>query len=191
MNNTSISQLFQRELLPRERILWTGQPIPYALLNKGDIFLIPFSFIWFGIVLSSFRDMFKASSSMIFPSFLIPALFLIVGFYMSIGRFIYLYLVKKKTYYAITDQRVLVLTNLFGKNLQAVYIKDLQNITKSENSNGNGTIIFGNQNNNSNQNSGLSFFNSYNGVNVPTFSNIKDVKQVYEKVNKLKNDLNE
>jgi hypothetical protein len=80
----SIYNKFDNELLKDEKILWTGQPDPSIIFTREDIFLIPFSLIW-GIPV--FLGLgFPTFELTIYTLFQIP--FLLIGFYLIIGRFI-------------------------------------------------------------------------------------------------------
>lgn len=185
MVNPIIAKFFQKDLTIGEKILWTGQPEPFIIFTKADIFLIPFSIFWFGFVLfAAIKD-----TSFIFSFPFIGLFFLIIGFYMSIGRFIFKVLKKKKTYYAFTDKRILVLSDFLGKNLQAAYINTLPVINKSANREGNGSIIFGAQNMQTAtyNNTGMDFFTAGGGASVPAFYDIERVDAVYKMIIKLRN----
>ena len=43
--------LFASELLPAERIEWTGQPNPKVIFHQEDLLAIPFSLMWGGVAI--------------------------------------------------------------------------------------------------------------------------------------------
>jgi hypothetical protein len=191
-----IEEQFRDDLLRDEKILWVGQPETSLFFTGADIFLVPFSLLWGGFaifwelsVLSEFFHTHEGKSAMpiIFPLFGIP--FVIIGFYFIFGRFIYKNWKKHKTYYAVTNKRVLVLTKLFSRSLNAVNIDTIPTINKTVRSNNIGTIKFGNVNwmISMYSNTGMDFFGSFGGVDSPTFYDIKDVNKVHEIVNQLRN----
>lgn len=188
MSNPDGMRLLQEELQASERLMWSGKPNPAILLTKADIFLIPFSFLWFGFFLSVAGDIFTSIDKMPFPFFLFPFFFLIVGSYISIGRFVYKYFRKKKTYYFLTDKRVIIITDFLGKNIQAAFLKEIPTINKSVNGKGMGSLVFGNQNMQAAMygNTGMELFGAFNTNPIPAFYDIPNVQEVYKKVSDLK-----
>jgi len=102
----------QERLVAGERILWVGRPDPAVNFTTADIFLIPFSLIWTGIVTSFWvvPSSPAGDASGVNGAFVvIPALFTLIGLYYLFGRFIYKRWNKLRTIYAITDRRAIIL----------------------------------------------------------------------------------
>lgn len=182
---------FQSELMVGEKIVWTGQPDSSVLFTKADILLIPAGALWWGLALfwegSVLLFMPKDQVSSLFV-FIFGLVFVLIGFYYAIGRFFYRKMKRKKTFYAVTDKRILILSEFWGKkNVQTAYISNLPSINKSVNTKGVGVLIFGD--NSINQatyaNSGLEML-GWGGKIAPIFYDIKDVDEVYKKVTSLK-----
>lgn len=188
MNNLSLKAIFHSELIAGERIHWTGQPNPKRLLSPADIYLIPFSALWWGFALFwewNAIKLTKGSAVDFFPLF--GLFFVIVGFYFAIGRFFYKYFKRKKTYYALTNKRILIKSVFFGSSIQTLFVKDLQVINKSNRNDKSGQIIFGNGNYYGSYDTGLGVLNALNNIPiVPAFYDIENVDQVYEKIIKLR-----
>ena len=51
MIDIDIRQELQYELIDDEKLIWTGRPGLGIIFRKIDIFLIPFSVFWFGMML--------------------------------------------------------------------------------------------------------------------------------------------
>lgn len=178
-------ELFSSDLFEGEKIQWVGQPEPQVLFTHSDIYLVPFSLLWGGFAI--FWEI-LAWESRSFALCLGLPLFLI-GLYFLFGRFLYKIWKKKHTYYAVTDRRVLVLTKkLFSRDVRAAYIDKIVNMSKSVRSDGIGTILFGNPSywGSVYANTGLEFFGSFYGREVPTFYDIKDANQVFRLVNGIR-----
>lgn len=191
-----IEEQFREDLLKDEKIIWSGQPDTSVRFTRADIFLVPFSLLWGGFAifweLSALFMFFstqgtKSSMPIIFPLFGIP--FVIVGLYFMFGRFVYKNWKKQNMYYAVTNKRVLVLTKLFSRSLNAINIDNIPTINKTVRPNGIGTIKFGNVNlvASTYENTGLDFFGSFAVGDVPTFHDIRDVDKVHEIVDELRN----
>ncbi|CAN5281840.1 hypothetical protein BH10PSE15_BH10PSE15_16280 [soil metagenome] len=93
-------------LLPGERVMWTGTPGAGLILRPIDIFLIPFSLFWDGFALFWNIQVWTTDAPLEFKLFGIP--FLVMGFYVIVGRFLIDIAVRKSILYAITDQRILI-----------------------------------------------------------------------------------
>jgi hypothetical protein len=161
---------FQRYLLPGERILWTGQPKQGFALRPMDAFLIPFSLIWTGFVLSAFFSTSSAGSPDV-----ILLLFVGLGLYFTIGRFIHDAAIRRRTNYALTNQRALFLR---AAKFTSLDLSHLPKLELSERPDGTGTIAF--------RDEGFSTINRYSGLNwwVPSlvsssFFRIEHVRDVY------------
>lgn len=133
---------FQPYLLPGERILWSGQPKQGFALSARDTFLIPFSLLWCAFVIFwnvgvwSFPDT-GAQPPLFFRLFGLP--FLLAGLYMVAGRFFHDAWLRKKMFYAVTDQRILVLR---GRKITSLDIDRLPRLELSEHRDGTGTLAF-------------------------------------------------
>ena len=190
MDNYMIEEQFRNDLANGEYIIWAGQPAP-KLFNSSDFFLVPFSFIWCGFTIfweimafTAFRQV-GNGPGIIFPIFGIP--FVLVGLYLLLGRFFYRSLKNNRTYYALTNQRVMVLHALFGKNLRSLSLNHIPALNKSVNSKGIGSITFGDLPpvySSMFENSGVrSYGNRYRYGNTMGFYYIKDVDDVYRMIN--------
>lgn len=173
--------VFQDELLEREEILWMGQGDKWRLFNGQDLFLIPFSLFWCSIAIPMLISGF-VTGNIIF--ILMPHGW--IGLYMLFGRFIVKYLRKENTYYAVTNERVLILSHLFGRRLQAFSVHHLPTLEKRIGMGGVGTITFAElppkswwkRNQSHYSNTGLEMF----GQVLPGFYDIHEVDEVYRMI---------
>lgn len=177
--------VFQTDLMKDEKILWSGQPEP-KLLCKKDLFLIPFGLFFFCFsifwILGASGFLSGAHQLSAFGLFGIP--FVLVGAYTLFGRFFVKSWKQKNTYYAVTDQRILILCTAPSRSLQTVYINTLPALNKSIGSEGVGTIEFGNTSPRAAMyaNSGMEFMGGMLAAE-PAFYDIKNVNSVYELIN--------
>ncbi|MBI5858037.1 MAG: hypothetical protein HZB42_10380 [Sphingobacteriales bacterium] len=125
-------------LIRGEKILWIGKPKAGIKFRTTDIYLIPFSFLWFGFAV--FWTV-TASRAGAFALFGIP--FVAIGFYMAIGRFFTDAYQRTRTIYAISDNRVIIKSGFFYRNVTSYNIKSLPEVTIREKSDGSGSITFG------------------------------------------------
>lgn len=178
--------VFQTELLREEKILWAGQPEP-KLFGAGDLFFVPFGLFFFGFsvfwVLGASGLLYGQKLSA-FGLLGIP--FVLAGCYMLFGRYFVKSWKQRNTYYAVTNQRVLVLCTVPNRSLQAVFINEIATLNKTVGADGIGTIVFGNTHPQAAMyaNSGMDLFASSGGVTLsPAFYDVRNVNSVYELIN--------
>jgi hypothetical protein len=128
-------------LLSDEKLIWTGKPKTGIVFRSSDAFLIPFSIIWGGF--SVFWETNVLSSEMAFPFALFGLPFIVIGLYITVGRFFVDAKKRSNTIYGVTTDRVLIKTGVFNSELISLYISTIPEITYKEKSDGSGTINLG------------------------------------------------
>jgi hypothetical protein len=141
MNTLHIQQQLQREHGHGERLLWSGMPRQGLRLHWADAFIIPFMLVWMAIPLVGALTSLKAGKGLISVLFVVP--FLLVGAYMLIGRYVVDARQRARTFYGLTNQRVLILTTGRTRRATSLSLKSLADITFSEHRDGKGTLQFG------------------------------------------------
>jgi hypothetical protein len=136
-----VADVIQGALLPNELVLWSGTPRQGIRLRKEDAFIIPFSMVWAGGALFWEVMVLRDGAPLPFKLWGIP--FVLVGLYITIGRFFADARKRTATVYAITDQRVLIITHFFGREVVSVLRSKLPKINVCEHRDGSGTITFG------------------------------------------------
>ena len=164
-------------LLAGESVLWRGRPMQGKIFCKHDIFMIPFSIMWGGFAIF-WELMVLLTGNLFFALWGIP--FVAVGLYMMVGRFFWQEYQKKRTFYAITDQRVL---QFQGKRVTFLDRAHLPQIHVTVDRDGSGTIVFDRYG----RGQGRYFWGNgifadacgRSGQMDPVLENIPDVKLVY------------
>jgi hypothetical protein len=132
------------QLLDGERTAWTGVPGAGIRLQASDSFLIPFSLLWCGFAFFwEYSVVSKGHAPFIMRLWGIP--FVLVGLYFVIGRLILDAWLRGRTYYAITNQRVLIYRPAPLGRFTALNLRQLPEMSLTEASDGSGTIRFGPQ----------------------------------------------
>lgn len=190
----NLAQTFQPDLFRDEKVAWAGQPDPRFRFTRGDVFLVPFSLLWGG-----FAIVWEAGvlgllggghpAPVFFLIWGIP--FVLVGQYFIWGRFLYKAYKNRRTFYAVTNQRVLILATTRSRRLQALFLDQLPTINKAVQSDGFGTLEFGFSPSwaGAYANSGMELFAGGYAPMAPAFYDIPDVEGVYQLVMRLKTDL--
>lgn len=152
MTNPALPDIFSADLLPGESIQWSGQPNPSVIFHSDDWLAIPFSLLWGGFAIfwllgaSGLWDLWQNKPGHGFQLFgtIWGTPFVLVGQYLIWGRFIHAHWRKKRTYYAITDRRALIVThNLRNRTSSSAWFHNLPMIDKHVGSDGIGSISFG------------------------------------------------
>lgn len=134
-------ELFRGRLLTGERILWSGRPQQGLLFMPRDVYLVPFSLAWCGFAIFWTVTAAAAKAPGFFP--LWGGMFVAIGLYFVIGRFVVDALIRRGLRYAVTDRRVLIARPLPLAKFSVLNLAQLPDIDLSERSNGSGTIRFG------------------------------------------------
>jgi hypothetical protein len=129
------------DLLPGEQIIWTGQPVEHRLLRREDGLLIPFSLLWAGFAVFWTTQAASAGAPPFF--FLFGGVFVLVGVYISVGRFAVRAAFLRNARYAVTDRRVIITGGLTGRSQHMDYLRSLQPPVIREHGDGTGDLAFG------------------------------------------------
>lgn len=180
------------ELIPGEKLIWSGQPQQGFLLRGADIFMIPPSLIWlsFAILWESavISGLIFAKQTVFIIFILLGIPFVLLGLYTVFGRFFVDKAQRKKTYYGLTDHRILIITGLHSQNHRALLIKNIPEINLQIQKEGKGTILFGQANYLYWVSTVNWFFDLGLSKNPPKFELINDAKAVYNQIIHLQKD---
>ena len=142
--------IIQNELLNNEDVIWHGAPYLAKHFIKFDIFFIPFSVFWLILlihmlsgILINITDFHPIGIILLIP---VSVAFMIFGLYFVFGRFIMKRSIKKRTIYAITNKRILVIRMSLNGAIKKVSSREINSISDESvscDNNGIGTISFG------------------------------------------------
>lgn len=132
---------FQFTLQPNEEVRWTGRPQQGLLMRSSDAFLIPFSIFWCGFAVFWESSVLASNGPAFMKLWGIP--FVAIGLYLVIGRFFADAAQRKRTYYAVTSERVLIRSGLFSTTTRSLDLRSLPEITFTVKNDGRGSIMFG------------------------------------------------
>jgi hypothetical protein len=128
-------------LHPGERVLWEGQPDVGAYSMRGAWYLIPFSLLWGGFAIFWEVMAITSGAPIFFLLWGIP--FVALGLYLIFGRVFVARREAARTFYAITDRRVLIESGAFRRTFTEIDLRDLPPSTLEQGSDGVGTITLG------------------------------------------------
>ncbi len=135
------SSLVEQELSSGEKLLWSGQPRAGIRLRASDAIVIPFSILWCGFAI--FWEWMVVSKGAPFFFMLWGIPFVLVGLYIVFGRFVVDAMTRKKTFYGVTNERIIIMSGLFSQDTKSLNLRTLTDVSLSARSDGSGTIIFG------------------------------------------------
>ena len=134
-------QVIAAQLGSGERLLWSGRPRLGIYLRPSDGYLIPFSLMWGGFAIFWEYSVLTSKAPFFFSIWGVP--FVLIGLYLIFGRFFVEAQQRSKTYYGLTNQRVIIVSGLFSHAVKSLQLRTLSDISLAERSDGTGTITFG------------------------------------------------
>lgn len=131
-----------RDVLRRdERLLWSGQPPQGMRLQATDAFLIPFSILWGGFAIFWETTVITQGAPIFFAAWGVP--FVLVGVYLIVGRFWVDARQRARTYYALSDRRVIIVSGIFSRTTQSLDVRSLSDVALTKRKGNSGRISFG------------------------------------------------
>lgn len=145
------ASMIEPELEEGEQLLWAGQPRQGKVLRRIDVLLVPCSLLcgaffvfWEILVLYAVfaaKDVTAVGPASWLPFFGIP--FLAFGFYLIIGRFMVDARLRSRTFYGLTNHRIIVVSGLRSRKVRSVKLDTLRGIKLVEKPDHTGLITFG------------------------------------------------
>ncbi|BDG03542.1 hypothetical protein AMOR_25380 [Anaeromyxobacter oryzae] len=130
-----------KELGGGEQLIWSGAPVGGLRLRSSDAVVVPFSLLWAGFALFWERAVLQDGAPLFFALWGVP--FVLMGAYITVGRFFFDAWRRSRTVYAVTNERVLILSGGFRKAVTSLRLDTLPGISLREARSGIGTISFG------------------------------------------------
>lgn len=139
--NTELELAARGYLARDEKLLWSGAPRGGIRFRLADTFLIPFSLLWGGFAIFwEYLAVTTAPANTPFPFSLFGLPFVLIGLYIIFGRFFVDAWQRSRTLYLLTDQRALIVSGLFVRDVKSLPLRSLQDFTLTERADGSGTI---------------------------------------------------
>lgn len=173
------------ELSAREKLLWSGQPKQGLVLRPSDAFLIPFSLLWGGFALFWETGVIASGAPFFFMLWGIP--FVLMGAYITVGRFFVDAYIRSKTYYGLTNERAIIITGLLCRQLKSINLRTTSDIALTQQGDEHGTITFGSGPPYAAWSRGLAWPGT-NQVLPPEFELIPKAKMVYAAIRQVQHE---
>jgi hypothetical protein len=126
----------QPELMSGESVYWAGVPNRGVIFHSDDWYVVPFSLLWGGFaifweagVLGYWGNGVRGDGAPLFMKIWgIP--FIVMGQYFIWGRFLYDGWLKRRTYYAVTNRRVLIVQEGWKRKTSSMYLEAIPSIDR-------------------------------------------------------------
>jgi hypothetical protein len=134
-------QIVRTELQAGERLLWSGQPRQGLRFTLLDIYVIPLTLVWASLTALAVVESLSGEVGRGVP--VVAALFVPIALYITVGRFIVDIRQRARTHYALTSERVVVISGLLSREVTSIPLRSLGEVSLSERSDRSGTIYLG------------------------------------------------
>jgi hypothetical protein len=173
-------QQITKELGSDESVLWSGQPRQGVFLRSADFMLVPFSILWGGFAVFWEYSAINSGAPFFFCLFGIP--FVAIGLYFIFGRFFFESRQRATTYYAVTNQRIIIVSGLLSRSVKSLNLRTLSDLSLAEGSSNYGSIFFGGGSPFSSMFRGFSNWPGMGSQIGPHFDQIQGARSVYETI---------
>ena len=163
-----IANQLAAELGPRETLLWSGRPRRGIVVRASEWVTMPFALMWGGFAVFWEWQVIHSNAPVFLVLWGVP--FVLVGLYLIVGRFFVDARLRERTIYAVTNERILIVSGLFGRNVRSLGLRGLSDLSLRETGNGEGSILFG---------SGAPY-GRRRGALGPRFELVANARNVYE-----------
>ncbi len=126
------------QLQDGEQLLWSGRPRQGLLLQNTDIIVIPTTLLFSGFIFYWEYEVVTTHQFWVLQLWGIP--FVLLALFLVIGRFFIDAAVRGKTYYGLTDRRIV---SVVGDKTTSYALGDISGMGASAARNGVGNIVFG------------------------------------------------
>lgn len=136
-----MNKTLQPELMPNERLIWSGQPRSGWRLKPGDKMRLPVSALF---TLFAIYWTWQATTFTTPPNLWVMGVpFIFFGLYVLIGRYWVEAQQRKYSSYGLTNQRVIIVCEWPFRRVISIAIKDIDHVFMDETAEGIGSIVFG------------------------------------------------
>lgn len=130
---------FKDELLEDEKLIWTGKPKSGLRLNFSDFWFIPLCLFAISFMIYLLLEKEEISTPFFLDYIVVPIIgaFTFMLIRRLIGEMLFM---RKNTYYAVTNKRVIIKSGMFSKETSSINYESFDSVTFWENGKGYGYV---------------------------------------------------
>lgn len=117
----------QPEMQTRERLMWSGRPPQGLRFRKQDIPTVLFGLAWTGVAVFWTWSVWEETAELI-PT-LMGGLMILIGVHQFLGRFFLESYVRSRTFYGVSDQRMVILKAGPPRSFQSLDLAELPDVS--------------------------------------------------------------
>jgi len=179
VDEVQANPVIRSEMEPKEKLRWSGSPRSGLRLSCLDAYIVPCSLVYCGFGIFWEYQAFQGGTNLI--SVLLDLPILLSGVYFLVGRFFVDAWQRRRTFYGLTDQRVVIVSGLFRRQVRSMSLQTLGKLTLAEKIDRSETITFGSGDPMLALMAGTSW-PAIRRITPPSFDMIENARDVYEQV---------
>lgn len=121
------TRYIQPEMQTTERLMWSGRPPQGLRVRKQDIPAVIFGLAWAGFALFWTWSIWQEAAELL-PA-VMGGMMVLIGVYQFLGQFFVDSYVRARTYYGVSDQRMVILKSGPPRSLQSLDLAELPDVT--------------------------------------------------------------
>ena len=165
---------FSRNLLtPGEIVVWKGKPGRKHLVTKQDLVGLPMMLLAAGVFSYNLIKMLREGGD--WKSILICIVPVVILLYLSFGRFIHAAMARRRTWYVITNRKII---RKRGKSIDMLDSKNMPPMQMTSYEDGSGTIVFGGPTQYRNRRGGVTVHIDPNQFKLEAVENVVRIHQL-------------
>ncbi|MEM8647427.1 MAG: hypothetical protein AAGF86_13925 [Pseudomonadota bacterium] len=151
--------------------------------------MIPFSLIWCGFAIFWQVEAYTSDAPLMF--LLVGGFFVVIGLHITVGRFVMDILERRRTYYGLSGERALIVSNFLNPKVTSVALETVTDLSFDTKPDQSGSIWFGAKAPDFGMQYGQygTSMPGFGKSGPPAFEMIEDVKSVYDAVQRARRDL--
>lgn len=130
----------QPEMATTERLMWSGRPTQGLRFRKQDVPTALFGMAWTGFAVWWTWSIWQEEADLI-PA-LMGGMMVLIGLHQFIGRFFLDSYVRARTYYGVSDQRMVILKTVPTRSVESLSLAELPDVTLDSEGMDGGVIQF-------------------------------------------------
>lgn len=117
----------QPEMATTERLMWSGRPVQGLRFRKQDVPTALFGLAWTGFAAWWTWSVWQEEADLI-PT-MMGGMMILIGLHQFVGRFFLDSYVRARTFYGVSDQRMVILKLVPARSVESLSLAELPDVT--------------------------------------------------------------